>query len=112
MARLIVTALSEDALAAPKNRKPNYIIVSVTDTNGVPVEGLTASDFTIKTIVAPGGGTISNLVAAAESDFPGVYLIEITPDKKSAWKKGVYIFAVGVHSKFDRGQTIANVDMD
>jgi hypothetical protein len=112
MTHLMVTALSEDALAAPKNSKPNYVIVSVTDADGAPVSGLTASDFTVKTVVAPGGGTVTNLMAAAETDFPGVYLIEIVPDKKKTWKKGVYIFAVGVHHEFSRGQTVVSVDMD
>lgn len=30
MARLIMTAFSEDTIAAPGNRQPNYLIVSVT----------------------------------------------------------------------------------
>ena len=45
MARLIVTAFSEDTIAAPVNRQPNYIVVSVTDVNGAPVTGLGASNF-------------------------------------------------------------------
>ena len=43
MARLIVSAFSEDTVAAPGNRKPNYVVASVTDHSGVPVTGLTAS---------------------------------------------------------------------
>ncbi|MGH9993329.1 MAG: hypothetical protein ACREBU_08890 [Nitrososphaera sp.] len=112
MSGLIITALSEDLLAAPKNRKPNYIVLSVTDSDGVPISGLESPDFTVKTIVAPGGGTVTQLVRSAETEFPGVYLIEVVPEKKSSWKKGVYIFAVGVHRKFDRGQSLASVFLD
>ena len=38
MARLIVTAFSEDTIAAPGNRQPNYLVASVTDANGLPVK--------------------------------------------------------------------------
>jgi len=36
----IVEASSEDTIAAPGNRQPSYIAVSVTDVNGVAVTGL------------------------------------------------------------------------
>jgi hypothetical protein len=45
MALLRTTAFSEDAIAAPGNRQPNYIVISVTDSNGVPVTGLAAGNF-------------------------------------------------------------------
>lgn len=56
MSRLIMSALSEDTIAAPGNRQRNYIVVSVTDTGGVPVIGLGVSNFKVDTmIVGPGG---------------------------------------------------------
>jgi len=113
MPRLVVTALSEDLLAAPGNRKANLIVVSVTDLEGTPVRGLQTPDFDVRPIiVAPGGGRVTHLMRAIETDFPGVYLIEVVPDKKSKWKRGVYIFAVAVHKGLKRGQTLASVLMD
>ena len=56
MARLIVTAFSEDTIAAPGNRRPNYIVVSVTDAHGVPVTGLGVSNFEVDPMIAVLGG--------------------------------------------------------
>ena len=109
---LNVAALSEDVLAAPGNREANYIVVSVTDQDGKPVSDLDAHDFTIKAIVAPGGGQLAYDVKVVHSDFPGVYLTEVVPAENDSWKGGVYIFAVGVHRKFDRGQSVVNVLID
>jgi hypothetical protein len=43
LAKLIVVAQSEDTIAAPGNKQPNYIVVSVTNANGTPITGLTAA---------------------------------------------------------------------
>ena len=48
MARLIINAFSEDTIAAPGNRQPNYIVVSVTDVNGNPVPGLGVNNFKVR----------------------------------------------------------------
>ena len=107
MARLIVTAFSEDTIAAPVNRQPNYIVVSVTDVNGAPVTGLGASNFKVDPmIVGPGGA----LVRAGR--LPGFYHIDVVPIRRETWKKGVYIFAIAVERKADKGQTLASVLMD
>ena len=59
MARLIVVAFSEDTIAAPGNRQPNYIEVSVTDVDGEPVTGLGVSNFKVDPmIVGPGGALV------------------------------------------------------
>ena len=112
MAALNVVALSEDVLASPGNSEPNYIVISVTDSDGKPVSKLEGPDFTVKSVVAPEGGIIKQVVRVIESDFPGVYVMEVVPDGNEVWKGGVYIFAVGVHKGFDRGQTIVDVLMD
>jgi hypothetical protein len=112
MANLNVSALSEDILAAPGNSDANYIIVSVTDQDGKPVDKLDVHDFIIKVIVAPDGGRISHDIKVVESDFPGVYVVEVVPIENETWRKGAYVFAVGVHRKFDRGQAIVSVDVD
>jgi hypothetical protein len=116
MSRLIVTGLSEDKEAAPGNRYSNYIIVSVTDIDGVPVTGLGESNFKVEPrIVAPFGANV-NIENVIETGLSGFYNINIVPIKNETWKKGVYIFAVAVGRKArigqDRGQTLVSVFMD
>jgi hypothetical protein len=112
MARLIVTALSEDTIAAPGNRQPNYIIVSVTDVNGVPVSGLAAANFKTNPLIVGPGGALVNITSVAAGVLPGFYLINVLPIRTETWKAGVYIFAVAVERGADRGQTLASVLMD
>jgi hypothetical protein len=112
MARLIVNAYSEDTIAAPANREPNYIVVSVTDRNGVPVSGLTTPNFQVDpTIVGPGGALVE-VVDVQEVRLPGIYLIRVVPIQTQTWKPGVYIFAVAVHRGAHHGQNLASVLMD
>jgi hypothetical protein len=112
MARLIVNAYSEDTIAAPANRQPNYLVVSVTDRNGVPLSGLTASNFQVDpTIVGPGGALV-DVVDVQEVRLPGIYLIRVVPIGTQTWKPGVYIFAVAVQRGANRGQNLASVLMD
>ncbi len=54
-ARLVVTASSEDTIAAPGNRQPNYVVVSATDANGVPVTGLGPANFKVDPMVVAAG---------------------------------------------------------
>ena len=56
MARLIVTAFTEDSIAAPGNRQPNYIVASVTDVNGSPVSGLAVNNFKVDPMIVGGWG--------------------------------------------------------
>ena len=65
MGRLIVEAQGTAAtgaasgIAAVGNSHPLYLVVSVTDADGVPVNGLAAATFTINArIVAPGGSPV------------------------------------------------------
>jgi hypothetical protein len=112
LAGLNITALSEDILATPGNREPNYIVISITYTDGKPLRNLDSHDFAVEVVVAPAGGTVRHNIRVVETDFPGVYVMEVVPDAEEVWKAGVYIFAVGVHSGFDRGQTIVDVLLD
>jgi hypothetical protein len=112
MARLIVTALSEDTIAAPGNRQPNYIIASVTDVNGVPVSGLAAANFKANPLIVGPGGALVNITSVVAGVLPGFYLINVLPIGTETWKAGVYIFAVAVERGADRGQTLASVLMD
>ncbi len=112
MARLIVIASSEDAVASPGNRLSNYIAVSVTDLNGEPVTGLTAENFKVDPmIIAPGssGVEISSVFAGR---MPGFYYVNVVPAHMENWKGGVHIFAIAVKNGADKGQTLATVLMD
>jgi hypothetical protein len=110
--RLIVTAFSEDTIAAPGNRQPNYIIVSVTDVNGIPVTGLGASNFKVDPMIVGPGGALVNITDVTAGRLPGFYHINVVPIRTETWKKGVYIFAVAVEKGVTKGQTLATVLMD
>jgi hypothetical protein len=112
MARLIVNAFSEDTIAAPGNRQPNYIIVSATDDNGVPVTGLGAANFKVDPMIVGPGGALVNITSVTAGRLPGFYLINVVPIRTETWKQGVYIFAVAVERGADKGQALATVLMD
>lgn len=112
MARLIVCAFSEDTIAAPGNRQYNYIIVSVTDVNGLPVTGLGVANFKVDPMIVGPGGALVNIVNVTAGRLPGFYHINVLPIKAETWKQGVYIFAVAVERAADKGQTLATVQMD
>ena len=112
MARLIVTAFSEDGIASPGNRQPNYIIVSATDVSGVPVTGLGLPNFKVDPMIVGPGGALVDIVGVREGRLSGFYHINVVPISAETWKAGVYIFAVAVERGPDKGQTLATVLMD
>jgi hypothetical protein len=112
MARLVVTAFSEDTIAAPGNRQPNYIVVSATDANGAPVTGLGVGNFKVDPMIVGPGGALVNITSVSAGRLPGFYHINVVPINTQTWKAGVYIFAVAVERSADHGQTLATVLMD
>lgn len=112
MARLIVSALSEDTIAAPGNRRSNYVVVSVSDNNGSPFTGLTVSNFAVDPVIVGPGGSLVNITGASAGRLPGVYLLTLVPINTQTWKAGVYIFAVAVSKGTDKGQALTSVLMD
>jgi hypothetical protein len=112
MARLIVTAFSEDTIAAPGNRQPNYIVASVTDINGLPISGLSVANFKVNPLIVGPGGALVNIVQVYAGIFPGFYHINVVPINTQTWKAGVYIFAIVVQNGANHGQTLATVLMD
>lgn len=112
MARLIVTAFSEDTIAAPGNRKPNYIIVSVTDADGAPVTGLAVVNFKVDPMIVGPGGALVDITSVNAGRLPGFYHVNVVPIRTETWKPGVYIFAVAVERGGDKGQNLATVLMD
>jgi hypothetical protein len=117
MARLIVEALAEDTLAAPGNRQPNWIVVSVTDWQGNPVTGLDETNFKVDALIvsplAREGGAPLDITGTMPGRLPGFYLIGVVPTlREQMWEKGVYIFTAAVERGDDRGQALASVLMD
>lgn len=112
MSRLIVSAMSEDAIASPGNRQPNYIVVSVTSNEGVPVAGLAAANFKVDPMIVGPGGALVNITRVSAGRLPGCYFMDVVPIRAETWKAGVYIFAIAVERGTDRGQTLATVLMD
>lgn len=112
MARLILEALSEDTIAAPGNRQPNYIVASVTDSNGVPVTGLGATNFKVDPMIVGPGGALVNIISVSAGRLPGFYHINVEPIRTETWKQGVYLFAIAVDKAPDKGQCLTTVLMD
>ncbi len=112
MPRLIVTAASEDSIAAPGNRRPNYIVVSVTDRTGDPVTGLGIKNVKVDPMIVGPGGALVNVTGVAPGRLPGFYHIDVVPIRRETWKAGGYIFAVAVERGADHGQTLTTVLMD
>lgn len=123
MARLIVAAFSEDTIAAPGNRQPNYIVVSVTDADGEPVTGLGVGNFKVDPMIVGPGGALVDIKSVISGRLPGFYHINVVPIRAETWKKGVYIFAVAVEAapvpvppiaapSPRKGQKLATVLMD
>jgi hypothetical protein len=112
MARLIVDAFSEDGIASPGNRLPNYIIVSVTYSNGNPINKLGVANFRIDPMIVGAGGALVNITAVTAGRLPGFYHINVVPIGTETWKAGVYIFAIAVEKGTSKGQTLATVLMD
>lgn len=112
MAFLNVAAFSEDTIAAPANRQPNYVVVSVTNAGGTPVTGLTATNFKVDPMIVGPGGALVNIVSSTPGRLPGFYLIQVVPINTQTWKSGVYVFAVAVSKNSDQGQALATVLMD
>ena len=112
MALLLVQALSEDAIASPSNRNPNYIVVSVTDANGVPLSGLAASNFKVDPMVVGPGGALVNIASCNPGRLAGTYLLQVVPINAETWKAGGYLFAVAVAAAGNHGQALCSVLMD
>lgn len=109
---LIVSALSEDSIAAPGNRQPNYIAVSVTSADGTPLTGLSAANFKVDPMIVAPGGSLVNIAGFNPGRLPGFYILRVVPVGTQTWKAGVYIFAVSVTQGAKQGQALVSVAMD
>jgi hypothetical protein len=107
--RLIVEALSEDAIAAPENRMPNYITLSVTNEHGLPVTGLTVANFKLDAMIVAPGGVLVEISRVSPGRLPGFYFIDVVPIRAETWKAGAYIFGISVENGSEHGQTLCSV---
>lgn len=112
MALLIVQAASEDTIAAPGNRKPNYVCASVTDAVGNPVTGLGVANFAVQPLVVGPGGALDTIQSVTAAGLPGMYIVSVVPIGTETWKSGTYIFGLSVTHAGDHGQALATVLMD
>lgn len=112
MARLNVVAQSEDTIAAPGNRRENYICVSVAEENGAPTTGLSAPNFKVDPMIVGPGGALVDITSVTAGRLPGTYLLRVLPIATETWKAGTYIFAVSVDRSGNKGQTLTSVLMD
>jgi hypothetical protein len=95
MSRLIVSAFSEDTIAAPNNRQPNYIVVSVTDVNGVPVPGLGVPNFKVNAMIVGPGGALVDIPAYYQEGYPASILsmLYLSGEKRG---RRVYTFLLSI----------------
>jgi hypothetical protein len=82
MALLIVQAASEDTIAAPGNRNPNYIVVSVTDSNGNAVQGLTNTNFKVDPMIVGPGGSLVEITSVSAGRLAGFYFVNVVPSRR------------------------------
>jgi hypothetical protein len=109
MALLIVQAAAEDGvLSAPGNRGTCLIPVSVTDSNGIPVTGLTVADFQVDAMVVGAFGANVVITRFEPVRLAGTYMLKVAPKPNNTWKAGTYIFAVAVTRGSDQGQAFCN----
>jgi hypothetical protein len=118
MARLIVEARGTGAErpnetgAAAGNSHPIHVVVSVTDTNGLPVTGLTGANFTIKVVIMSASNTQVKIASVGGFEH-GDYLLDLFPvsvqGSQYLWALGRYIFLLVVTHDGDRGQTLCDV---
>jgi hypothetical protein len=112
MALLIVEAVTfaGPPHAAAGNRKPAFIIASITDANGAPVTGIPASGFKVHAPIVAAGGAEIVISTVFEphggTTLPGYYRVEVVPFGTFKWLKGTYIFALAVTKGSNKGQTI------
>jgi hypothetical protein len=112
MARLLIVPLSEDTIAAPGNRQPNYIELSVTDANGNPVTGLGVSNLKFDPMIVGPGEALVNITSVSAGRLAGFYHINVVPIRTETWKPGVYIFTIAAERGADKGKTMASVLMN
>lgn len=92
------------------------VVVSVTDTNGVPVMGLVQTNFQVMMImelnpVPAHINTFINYQATfPPNSLPGVYELGVNT-RDNFWSRVAYSIVVAVTQKKNQGQTVALLDL-
>jgi hypothetical protein len=109
-ALLDIVAHGNPTTAADGNRDPAQILVSVTDSTGTPVTGLTASEIKIDTLLVGPGGSNVVLDTFGLATYDGYYRLDVVPSGTAKWETGEYDVAVMVENPgtSDRAQTITS----
>ena len=121
MSRLIVDAVQDETQAQAGTMADALILVSVTDNEGNPVEGLKLENFTLRQGLHPDGGfpaiELKQAQENAVDESDGLYSLRVGPRGAENWHTGVYciaIAAIGMMTDVggvtpSRGQTVARI---
>lgn len=108
MEKWTVTAANGNIQAKSGNNHPLFIIVSIEDANGAPVQALTVDNFNLAAEV-PGGVSFSVWLTVSAGRLPGVYVFSVMPYPPGhTWVRGLFVFSIAVHSQAARGQTLCS----
>ena len=109
MAHLNVVVHGNPTTAAAGNRNPAAILISVTNSAGVPVTGIPAANVKYNTMLV--GALGSDVVASSFGalTFAGYYRLEVVPIGTANWVMGEFDIAIVVKNNIgDTGQSIAH----
>ena len=116
MAFLNVQAIVTNDVAQEGTTDPVPVTVSVTRSNGIPVNTLTSANFTVGNTWGPHridvigfqGGLIQ--IGLGETNAGGLYMMQLVPISGSTWVPwSTYHIVFVVRDGNDRGQTIAHL---
>lgn len=109
MAHLNVVVHGNPTTAAAGNRNPAAILISVTDSAGVPVTGIPAANVQYDTLLTGAFGSAVVMSSFGALTLAGYYRLEVVPNGTANWVTGEFDIAVVVKSNIgDRGQGIAH----
>jgi len=112
MEKWTVTAVNGNLKAKSGNNHPLFIIVSIEDANGAPVQSLTVDNFLLAAEVA-GGLAFSETLTLSPARLPSVYVFSVVPYPPGhTWVGGLFVFSIAVHSQAARGQTLCSCVLD
>ena len=121
MSRLMVDAVQDETQAQGGTMFDALILVSVTDHEGKPVDGLKFENFTLRQGLHPDGGfpaiELKRVQENAVDEPDGLYSLRVGPRGAENWHTDVYciaIAAIGMMTDVggvttNRGQTVARI---
>lgn len=116
MALLLLQATVGNEIARAGTSDPVPVTVSVTRTNGVPVNTLNLANFTVGNTWGPHrvavtgfqGGSMQ--IGLGATNAGGLYMMQLVPISNSTWVAwSTYHIVIVVQAGGDRGQTVAHL---